>query len=316
MGNLNLILKPQAGLTIVEIMIAITLGLMVVGAVTTLFLSSRSTLTDTEQVNALYDNARHGLTVMAEDLRLVDFWGATKAMEIVQDGALDGITSDCSGNAAGFDLANSLWAATATSASVAGCVTDAIVGSDALVVKHLSPDTTDAGDIASGTTYIMANPFKGVLFDGADSVPSTAAGGAVPDGEAREYRATFYYVGNSTANVPTLFRKRLVSGSWSGSEEVAAGVERLRFLFGVDSNGDGTAESWQPAASADWSNVVAVRVFLLGRSENRDPYYTDERTYQLGDVLVDPNPNDNYRRAVLDTTVNLRNRRMLITGDF
>lgn len=303
-------------MTVVEIMIAITLGLLIVGAVTTLFLSSRSTLTDTEQLGALYDNARHGVTVISDDLRLVDFWGPTKPNGIVADAALDAIGSDCSGNAAGYDLDNALWATTATTAAVAGCIDDALPNSDALIVKHVAPSATAPTAILAGATYIMANESKGIMFDGADPALSTGAGGDVPDGQAWEYRATFYYVGNSASNVPTLYRKRLAGDSWQDPEEVAAGVERLRFLFGVDSTGDGTADSWVAAASADWTKVVAVRVFLLARSEKSDPYYTDERTYELGDVTVDPNPNDNFRRAVLDTTVSLRNRRLFIRGAF
>lgn len=303
-------------MTIVELLVASLLGLLIVGAVIGLFLSSRTALSQSEQVSALFDNARHGITVLSDDLRLVDFWGASKVSDIVNDGNLDAISSDCSGAAAGYSISNAIWATTATSANVATCITDAVVNSDVMVIKHVAPQSTAAGALDINLTYLMANEAKGIIFDAADVAPTTSTGGAVPNGKAWAYIATLYYVANNGRGVPMLFRRRLTGNTWGANEEVAAGIERMRVTVGIDTNNDATADFWTNAAGANWSQAVAIKVHLLARSENSDLQYTDTRTYNLGDLSVDPSPDDHFRRAVIETSANLRNRQLLINGGY
>lgn len=54
------------------------------------------------------------------------------------------------------------------------------------------------------------------------------------------------------------------------------------------------------------ANVVAVRIFVLARSLERTPGYTDTKTYQLGDLAMGPF-NDDVKRHVFSTTVRLVN---------
>lgn len=302
------------GLSLVELMIASAIGLLMLGAVVSLFLSTKVSYTDSERMSAMYSNGRYGLSMLAEELRLVDFWGPTRASNITNHAALDAIASDCSGSAAGYDLANALWATTASAATVATCITDAAINSDVLFVKHAAPTETAVADIDSDLTYVMSNDTVGVLFDGADTAPSTTTGGVVPGGTAWELQVTAYYVSNEEP--PVLYRKQLQGNTWAASEEVASGIERLRVLFGQDTNNDGIADTYSNAADATWGNVVSARVYLLVRSEQSDGKYTDEKTYQLGDVTVDPAANDHFHRIVFDTSVSVRNRRLLITGGF
>lgn len=306
----------QRGFSLVELMVASTIGLVLLTALVALFLSSKVSHTDTERRGFLYDNGRYALAALGDELRLADFWGAARPTDIVSHAQLDALVSDCSGNAAGYGYNVSLWASTAASTSVATCLTNTQTSSDVLFIKHVASTPTLAANIAAGRTYLAANASKAILFDGADTAPTTVTGGDVPNGQIWEYVATAYYVSTATAGLPTLMRQRLVGSTWSTAEEVAAGVERVRLLFGVDSSGDGVPDSYVNAASADWANVVAVKIYLLMRSAASDPTYSDTKTYQLGDITVDPNPDDGYHRTVFDTTVSLRNRRLLLAGGF
>lgn len=306
----------QRGFSLVELMVASTIGLVLLTALVSLFLSSKVAHTDTERRGFLYDNGRYALSALGEELRLSDFWGAARPADIVNHADLGAITSDCSGSAAGYGYNAAVWASTAASATVATCITDAQASSDVLFIKHVAAVPTAAGSLSETRTYLAANATKAVLFDGADTRPTTATGGDVPNGQFWEYMATAYYVSNANGNLPTLVRRRLVGNAWGANEEVAAGVERLHMLFGVDTSGDGVADSYVNAAAAAWDKVVAVKIYLLLRSENADPTYKDTKTYQLGDITVDPNPDDGYHRTVFDTTITLRNRRLLLAGGF
>ena len=56
------------------------------------------------------------------------------------------------------------------------------------------------------------------------------------------------------------------------------------------------------------SNVVAVRIYVLARSLEKTPGYTDTKTYQLGDPSYTMGPfNDNYKRHLYSTTIRLMN---------
>ena len=305
--------RVQSGFSLTELMVASTVGLLLLSTVVALFVSSKRAYVETERHGFLADNGRHALDILAEDLRLVDFWGAARAVDVAPHAALDAVSDDCSAAAAGFLTSTALFAKTADAATVFDCVTDAAVGSEVLVVKHVATTPTAAADLRADQTYLAANLADALLFDGADTPPSLAVGGDIPNGAYWEYRASIYYV-SDTPTVPTLFRKQLIGGVWSASEEIAAGVERLVVTYGVDTNGDAAADQYVSSTGADWSKVVSLKFYLLLRSEQADSRYVDANTYQLGPVTFDPTPNDGFRRAVFDTTVTLRNRQLLLAG--
>ena len=93
-------------------------------------------------------------------------------------------------------------------------------------------------------------------------------------------------------------------------EVVSSGVEAMRILYGEDKDNDLQANTFSPADKVeDWNNVIAIKVFMLVRSEEACEY-VDEKVYQLGDVQI-PAQADYYRRAVVQASVSLRNIEML-----
>lgn len=54
-------------------------------------------------------------------------------------------------------------------------------------------------------------------------------------------------------------------------------------------------------------HVAAARVFVLARATEETPGYTDTKTYTVGTVAVDPNPDDGFKRHVFSTTVRFVN---------
>lgn len=61
--------RSAGGFTLVELMIAIVLGLIVSGAALTVFLTNRQTYAATESLGRIQENARTGFELMARDLR-------------------------------------------------------------------------------------------------------------------------------------------------------------------------------------------------------------------------------------------------------
>lgn len=319
----NWINRPKyfsSGLTIIELLIASTLGLFIVAIVFSLFLSSRLSLKETERKSAINENARYALSVLTKELRSVDFWGKTQSASITLDSDLDVINDDCSGAAKGYDIKNSFMVVTATTATVATCISDAAIGSDVIFLKRSDSDIVALASIEAGNNYLMTNHLTGVLFNQADSSPPTdIVGGDVPGGVVQEYFASIYYVREAAGLPPTLYRKKLKGNVWeSPGQEIAAGVERIHLQLGIDANNDATADYFVASGSVTaWPKVVSARLYLLVRSEKSDMNFTDNKTYQLGESAfggVTYAPNDNYHRLLVETSISFRNRRLIFTG--
>lgn len=146
--------------------------------------------------------------------------------------------------------------------------------------------------------------------------------------------------------IPTLVKSSFdVSGGTLGQQAeqpLIEGIEGFRVMYGIDSLGKtGAAENYLAAVAwadptnkvtptnrgdgipegayvnaanvtctsainCNAANVVSVRIYVLARSLETTPGYTDTKTYQLGDLTMGPY-NDGYKRHVFSTTVRLVN---------
>lgn len=309
--------RSQAGISLVEMMVASTIGLMITAVILGLFLSTKSAYLTTETRNNLFANGRYAIGLLNDELLHASFWGDTHASDIFLRADLDPIASDCTGNAGGYAVAVGFSVFTTTAANIVGCIDDAKPGTDVIIVKRVANAPAIVANNDPARTYLMGNAAIGILYDGADAPPSTALGGDVPGGVNWEYLATIYYIRETSGNPPGLYRKRLYGNTWGASEEVANGIESMKLLIGIDTNSDGSANTFVNANDvSDWSKAVASRLYLLAQSETADNFYTNENVYVLGNTTIDPTPNDHYRRLVLETTTSFRNQRLLVVGGF
>jgi type IV pilus assembly protein PilW len=65
----------MAGLSLVELMIAIAIGLVIMAALTTLFAHSSRTREELERNSRQIENGRFALELVSSDLRLAGFYG-------------------------------------------------------------------------------------------------------------------------------------------------------------------------------------------------------------------------------------------------
>ena len=61
--------RNVGGFSLIELMIALVLGLLVVGAATGIFLSNRQTFRSAQNLGSVQENARTAFELMARDLR-------------------------------------------------------------------------------------------------------------------------------------------------------------------------------------------------------------------------------------------------------
>lgn len=333
--------QRQKGISAIELMVGMLLGLILISGAIAIFLASKRSYTEVEQVSALSENAQFAQRLLNNALLHVGFFGEVQSNRIELDENLSAVVADCTGAAAAYDLQNYIFAAVADgSGSALGCIDDAVPGSHVLVVKSVipspltdgpreNPDVTDPlqidGKIDTPTelqdeqTYVMTNDTMGIMFDGADTQPNIKTGGAVPGGVAWVYQYEVFYVRAGT--IPQLSRKVLKYDAGSmkmETENLVEGVEDLRLRFGLDGAGsaDGEVDTYTSVAgmSGNWDQVESVEVSLLVRSTNQDPSYTNTKSYSMGGATITPTPADHFRRVLITISMSLRNPKLLIRG--
>lgn len=75
---------------------------------------------------------------------------------------------------------------------------------------------------------------------------------------------------------------------------------------GIPDNGYVRCTTAAPCTVGQLMNVVAVKLYVLVRSEQKTPGYTDSKTYDLGSTTLGPF-NDPYKRHLFTQTVRLTN---------
>lgn len=322
MKNLNQ--SRYQGFSLIELFIALAVGLGLLAGVLSVFVSMKTTTQETSTYGELQENGRFALTVLTDDLLRQDFWGdyvGTFDLANLNGAALGAPGNDCQGdgiNNGTFPIAvghfRTLWGETAAAANPMGCFANtaaAKVGSDILQLKRVISTPVLPAAISADNYYLITNIGDGELFDGGDAIPT------VDNSQIWEYQHHVYYVTEQvqgTISVPVLMQGRLTNSMTFSP--IIDGIEMIRFMYGVDTDDDGivnafisadnmTENLWNNAAN---SNILAVKVFVLSRSIMPDNNYTNNNTYQLGDIQFVPN--DNYRRLLFSSTVTLFNARV------
>jgi type IV pilus assembly protein PilW len=321
--------KQQAGFSLLEIFVALAIGLVLFAGVMSVFVGLRTTTEETSSYGELQENGRFAVSLLSDDLLAQNFFGdlggnfSFSAMSSVPVVA----GSDCLGNGlnnASFPVAighfRTLWGSTVASAKPINCITDAIVGSDLIQIKRAIATQVLPADIDSKRYYLISNQNTGAIFAGGGAVP------LVNQGRIWEYQHHLYYVRNDSQGsntVPVLMQGTLRNGTLPpiNFDPLIDGIEMIRFMYGVDTDNDGVVNGFVSAnnmTNAYWDRelnvkILAVKIFVLARDILPDMKYENTNTYQLGDLsvnFVDGNGNgDNYRRLLFSSTVTLPNAR-------
>ncbi len=326
--------RRQAGISLVELMISLTLGLILLAALLTVFSNSSSARAELERTSRQIENGRYAVQVLANDLRVAGFYGELGVGSLPIPAVLpDPCSTDPAvWNAAiplhlqGYDLGG----------GAPTCLPiDAKPGSDLLVVRRVKTCVAGTGtceNVAAGKPYIQnslcnTDATQYVLdFDGAVAFPLRLKDCATPAGR-REYMVNLYYISTNNGsgqNVPTLTRLEL-NGAAFVPVPLVEGIEEINIEYGLDNDGDGQPDAYSadpttytyPGCTTctpgnNWSNVVTVQLHLLARSVDISPGHTDTRTYRLGvnaagvPVVVGPK-NDRYRRNAYTAMVRIAN---------
>lgn len=308
----------QAGMTLIELIIAMVIGIFLLGGITVAYLAMRTTTVETVAMSEMQQNGRLALSLISADIQQAGFKGMlpTFSTNVTAPAPFGG---DCSWGLNGGSFPQPglgnfppVWGRTLAGGGAAiGCVQNAVANSDIIQIKRGAGPAVAAGALQANRYYLESNGTEGVVF------PGTAVAPGLNLGEIWPYLHHVYYVTTENFDgqaIPVLARMELVNQNapLMQSNTLLDGIERIRFYYGVDLDSDGEIDSYiaannMPAAlwQAD-AKVLAVRFFVLVRAVRPDVNYDNNNSYDLGDGVTFV-PRDNFRRMLFSTTVNVAN---------
>jgi len=321
--------RYQRGVSLVELLVAIVIGLILTGGIIQLYVRSKQSYNTLEALAAMQENGRFSIDTIARDLRRSGYWGGNADItDPTTSGTEPPVTPDNTCNTGdtswarmvsrrifGVDDYPGASPTVAPSddpgASMGACISAASqLRGDVMGVRYASPSESAAFD--ANRLYMRSSLFAGRIFVGSKQANVENEITAEPRRTA-ELIAHAYYIRPSVQTcrgeaVPALWRVTLNENGQPASEEIALGVEQLQVQYGIDSPVDaGSVNKYVNAdAIVDWDQVVAARVWLLVRSECPQTGYTDGNTYAMGNIVYDP-ADDSHLRQLYVTTVMLRN---------
>lgn len=309
----------SAGFSLVELMVAMTVGLIVLAGILSLVVGNLQGYSELTKSGHKIENARFAMQMIRDDLAHAGYYGAWSGEPPVLaasgtcDASLTALERSMAFPVQGFQGVDSKGSA---AISPWGCEFDMEnrkSTSDVIVVNRSSTRVA-AGQLQADRYYIQASPLEFVLLKG--SAPKAEFYLQVEGGRDADIRAlvkNVYFVTNcsdcaSNDGIPTLRRLEIGDNGNLTSLPLVEGVEEMHVEYGLDENGNGSPERYvsAPSSLVEWRSVVAVRVSLLVRNVLSTAGHVDAGLYLLGEREFGPF-DDGFKRSVYSVTVQLPN---------
>lgn len=328
--------RQQRGLTLIELMIALVIGLLIVAAVSILFAGSSRARQEIESSAEVNEGGRYGLDVLSRELSQTGFYGSLvtpqAATTPIPSGTMTVANAMCLTGIANLGAwQDSLIYYVLGLGSAAGANIDADptcitrkAGTDAIFIQRAS--TCAVGDpgcpaesnadaflqISECGTEYSATPL--VLAQGSSGASTFNLQTRACDGTAapkRKLVRRIYFI--SAANALSYQDIPLV-GALPPAVVLAENIEQMQIEYAFDTNSDGTPDVFAaapnppPAAApnTDWTQVIGVRIWLLARSSDPSQNTKNAATFVLGSdttVSVAANAAGNPKRRAYSTYI-------------
>jgi type IV pilus assembly protein PilW len=334
-------IKKQKGLTLLELMIAVALGIFITAGMIQLFINSKQNYRVQESLSRLQENGRFAMGFIARDIRMASYWGClqngldntTNGLDpagtnydinyhgfgqgiVGLNGAANAPDTLTLRGAFGNGIAIIAPLATLSSGTLTVPTNNGLIQGDIVMVSDCQKadifQITNANPSATGQLIHAATPpaIAGIEPGNANIADPTCTAPAqclskiyINDAAIYKISTIAYSIQNGASGEPALFRK--INGG--NDNELIEGVEDMQILYGEDTDNDGTPNYYLPAGSAglNMDQVVSIRVSLLARTLD-DNIATQAVPYTIFGVQTIPA--DLRIRRVFTSTIAVRNR--------
>lgn len=266
--------RCHAGLSLIELMVAITLGLMITASLGYLMVGSRSTYRTQDASARVQDTGRFAMEFIGRNLLAA---GRTDITPLFTDSRV-GLPSNVV-PITGTNGANTV--------NTGG-----------------TPATRDVDNL---TVVYQLSTLNGKTIqdcNGAD-VGKTLNGGDIKKADGTivgVYGSVRSAIRMDVAN----FELECLGNGSNNAQPFAEGVEDLQLVYGVDSNGDDAVDSWSTAVPGTVSQIVAVQVCIMVRSLGNGVVGAPQTLRDCSGTSF--TPNDTRLRRTFTSVFTLRNR--------
>lgn len=320
------IISRQQGFTLIELMVAIAIGLLMLAGLSSLFLGNNQAQMDIERANRQVENGRYAMQLMTGDVRNAGFYAEFDPAILPAPAAPP---NPCSTVIADIGSAIALPVQGYDDSNPIGCLSDVKANTDIVVVRHTHTCVVGAADCdpaTEGGPFFQASLCNNTYELGSADlsrhyqVSAVATGftlhrrdcdlteGSGTPADLRRLVTHIYFIANNSLagdGVPTLKRAEVVSKNGQVSVVIvplAEGIENMQAEYGIDISNDGVADLYATDAATangcgdntcavtNWSNVVALKLHLLSRTLSPSMTHVDTKSYVLG-MGADGKPN-------------------------
>jgi type IV pilus assembly protein PilW len=305
--------RADAGFTLIELMVAIALGLVLFVFVMQMFMASVASFQATREQSLMQENGRFAATALRRAISSADAWGCVGARGQITDtaGLINPNNAPLTGTENAPPNSDTLRIRSGTTWQQTTLSTLANDGGGALSVND--PNSVQ------GNIVLVSDCVSGSIVELDASGNSNISTGALrhPEGQydagsrVAQAHNTQFTVGLS-AGQRCLQRTR-TRGNQQQTRDLLCGIEQIHFRYGQVTDGNNSPDIYRRANSVNnWANVVAVRAAIVVRSRNNvdaassnyrvfDQQYTTTATQSTIDI-------DGRSRRVVTITVPVRSR--------
>ncbi len=295
--------SKQQGFSVVELMVALLLGLFLVSGVTGMYLSSKQTYRMTDNLSRLQENLRFSLEFMSRDIRMAGYMPCRlpPIFSNVVNGSTNWFLDFFNFGIRGYEGGVSTFPTEISSDVVAG--TDAIAilkggvyaatiafhddSSNRITLQNSFPN----GEFDKGEIALVCDPRQASIFQISDSAFSAGTidygtnSGIAPgnsttslgiyggDAQITPYEPVIYFIAPSSTN-PNVnaLKRRVLQAVLTGpnetavmnEEELLEGVESMQALYGIDVDNDQVADRYVAANDVAAAEWLNVITVRLG----------------------------------------------------
>ncbi len=297
--------KPEYGFSLVELLIAMAIGLVLLGAILSVYLGTSVAVRQSDTVSRMNEDAAIALETLARHIRMAGYSeplvmagrnaaaidGAQRVAQITDSNLAGEGLKGCDG---GFDSSTADW-------NNLSCRSSS-TGSDAIAVRYQGDEYNTDPNASNNATDCLGQAVTGTTASAVSGRPDYVL-----------VQARFFISSKQELSCAG-------NGSASGSpnfiaQPLVGGVEKMRLRYGIASD---TAENQivrfatadqvnalGGTAEQNWGQVVAVRICI--QMVGADPDQGQAVSYYDCDG-VKQSPSDKYLHRTFSTTVSVRNR--------
>lgn len=286
-SSATVVLSP--GFSLIELMIALVLGALVVGATIGIFATNRQTYIAVENVARIQENGRTAFEIMSRDIREAGGNACDKdvAVAVVLNGAGSNWWNNWNNPVLGFENGALAGSAAGTDAVqlMSGSASTYTVATHTTGAALLTLNTNH--DFVANDVLMVCDQNRATIFQasavGANTVSHGTGGGSpgncssglgfpvcasatgtiysyTPNSQITRLSAAQWYVADNGRGTRSLFRRSLRNNGTAQVEEIAEGVRDMQVTYFIFNGTQYLAAN--AVTAADWPAVRAVRVVL------------------------------------------------------